>query len=110
MNAERRIYLDHAATTPVHPQVLEAMLPYFADSFGNPSSLYRRGRLALEAVEQARDTIAQILGAQPREILFTSGGSESDNLAIRGAAFAARQPGRPGHIITSAVEHHAVLY
>ncbi len=120
----RRIYLDHAATTPVHPQVLEAMLPYFSQSFGNPSSLYRRGREALEAIERARETVAEILGAQPKEIIFSACGSESDNLAIKGVAFAAvvgtgavgagvkllpQQWGR-GHIITSAIEHHAVLF
>jgi cysteine desulfurase len=110
VNNKRRIYLDHAATTPVHPQVLEAMLPFFGESFGNPSSMYLRGRNALEALEQARDTVAELLGAQPKEIVFTSGGSESDNLAIRGTAFARRRPGERGHLVTSAVEHHAVLY
>ncbi len=116
MSTERRIYLDHAATTPVHPQVLDAMLPFFGELFGNPSSLYWRGRLALEAIERAREIIADILGAQPKEILFTSGGSESDNLAIRGVVFEKNFPLRSGggqgggHIITSAIEHHAVLY
>ena len=110
MTAEHRIYLDHAATTPVHPQVLEAMLPYFSETFGNPSSLYRRGREALLAVERAREAIAQIIGAEPSEIVFTSGGSESDNLAIRGCAFAGRRDGARGHLVTSAVEHHAVLH
>ena len=108
--SQKRIYLDHAATTPVHPQVLEAMLPFFGESFGNPSSMYLRGRNALEAIEHARDRVAELLGAQPKEIVFTSGGSESDNLAIRGTAFARRRPGERGHLITSAVEHHAVLY
>ena len=108
--SQQRIYFDHAATTPVHPQVLEAMLPFFGESFGNPSSMYLRGRNALEAIEHARDTVAELLGAQPKEIVFTSGGSESDNLAIRGTAFARRRPGERGHVITSAVEHHAVLY
>src|SRR5919199_3144316 len=120
MNAERRIYLDNAATTPVHPQVLEAMLPYFGESFGNPSSIYLRGRMALEALEGAREVIAHILGAKPKEILFTACGSESDNLAIRGVAFASRGEAFAGgianasplrkHIITSSIEHHAVLY
>src|SRR5947208_5228030 len=108
--SQQRIYLDHAATTPVHPQVLEAMLPFFGDSFGNPSSMYLRGRSALQAIELARETVAEILGAQPKEIVFTSGGSESDNLAIRGTAFARRGQGERGHLITSAVEHHAVLF
>ena len=104
--APRRIYLDHAATTPVDPRVLEAMLPFFAENFGNPSSLYLRGRTALEAIERARATVAELLGARPREILFTSGGSESDNLAIRGVTMG----GSKRHIITSAIEHHAVLH
>ena len=104
--AHRRIYLDHAATTPVDPRVLEAMLPFFAENFGNPSSLYLRGRMALEAIERSRATVAELMGARPREILFTSGGSESDNLAIRGMAMGAQKR----HIITSAVEHHAMLH
>jgi len=101
-----RIYLDHAATTPVDPRVLAAMLPFFSEAYGNASSLYLRGRMALEAIEQARAAIAALLGARPREILFTSGGSESDNLAIRGIMLG--NPRR--HLITSAIEHHAVLY
>lgn len=104
----RLIYLDHAATTPVHPQVLEAMLPYFSEQFGNPSSIYGLGRQALQALDDARRTVAHVLGCNDREVIFTSGGSESDNLAIRGAAFAHRDRG--DHIITSAVEHHAVLH
>src|SRR2546421_2859271 len=103
----RRIYLDHAATTPVHPNVVAAMLPYFSEAFGNPSSIYLRGRQALEAVQRARETIASLLGASPREILFTSGGSESDNLSIRGALFGS--PGPRRHVITTSIEHHAVL-
>jgi cysteine desulfurase len=104
--APRRIYLDHAATTPIDPRVLEAMLPFLAENFGNPSSLYLRGRMALEAIERSRATISELIGARPREILFTSGGSESDNLAIRGVTMG----GSKRHIITSAVEHHAVLH
>jgi cysteine desulfurase len=103
-----RIYLDHAATTPVHPDVLAAMLPYFTENFGNPSSIYLRGREALEAIERARRTVADLLGARPREILFTSGGSESDNLTIRGVIRAAAK--KHPHIITTPIEHHAVLY
>jgi cysteine desulfurase len=105
-NTPGRIYLDHAATTPVDPRVLEEMLPFFSENFGNPSSLYLRGRVALEAIERARTVIAELVCARPREILFTSGGTESDNLAIRGVAMS----GRKRHIITSAIEHHAVLH
>lgn len=101
------IYLDHNATTPMHPEVLEAMLPFLKDGFGNPSSYYRTGREARTALEQARSTIAGYIGARPEEIIFTSGGTESDNLALRGAARALRSKGN--HIITSSIEHLAVL-
>jgi cysteine desulfurase len=101
----RRIYLDHNASTPVHPEVLAAMLPYFGELYGNPSSIHGFGRQARDAVEAARETITRFLGVTSEELLFTSGGTESDNLAIKGVA-AAR---RTGHIITSQVEHHAVL-
>lgn len=107
---ERLIYLDHAATTPVDPAALAVMLPYFTTHFGNPSSIYRVGRAALHALDEARDQVAAILGASPREIIFTGSGSESDNLAIRGVALAQRQAGRGAHLITSAIEHHAVLH
>ncbi len=107
---ERIIYMDHAATTPVHPSVVEAMLPYMTTSFGNPSSVHAQGRAALAALDEARRTVADILGCAPREIVFTGGGSDADNLAIRGAVLAAREKGRGAHIITTAVEHHAVLY
>ncbi|HLE02159.1 MAG TPA: cysteine desulfurase family protein, partial [Dehalococcoidia bacterium] len=106
--ADRRIYLDHAATTPLHPKVLEAMLPYLTEQWGNPSSIYREGQEARKALDGARRTVAQVLGCRPSEVVFTSGGSESDNLAIRGVANACRQRG--DHIVTSAVEHHAVLH
>ncbi len=102
------IYMDHAATTPVHPQVLEAMLPYFSQRFGNPSSVYTLAQEARKAIDDARETVADILGAKPTEVIFTSGGTESDNAAIKGAAFALKQSGN--HIITSAIEHHAVLH
>jgi cysteine desulfurase len=102
------IYLDHAATTPVRPEVVEAMLPYFTDRYGNPSSIYGLGREARQAIDRARDTVANILGCRPAEVIFTSCGSESDNLAIKGVAFACRDRGN--HIITSQVEHHAVLH
>jgi cysteine desulfurase len=102
------IYLDHAATTPADPRVVEAMLPYFTEQFGNASSkLYRLGADAREAVETARASVAALLNAKPEEIYFTSGGTESDNWAIIGGAYANEQKGN--HIITSAIEHHAVL-
>jgi cysteine desulfurase len=105
-----RIYLDHNATTPVDPAVLEAMLPYLRDVFGNASSVHEPGRAAREAVEQARAQVARLIGAEPREIVFTSGGTEADNQAVRGVLELARTPeGRPGHVITSAIEHPAVL-
>lgn len=107
---ERQIYLDHAATTPVDPSVLAAMLPYYQEYFGNPSSIYSAGRVAMHALDEARDQVAAVLNASPREIVFTGGGSESDNLAIRGVALARRQAGRGSHLITSAIEHHAVLH
>jgi cysteine desulfurase len=104
---DKRIYLDYAATTPVDPEVLEAMLPYYTDSFGNPSSIYWFGRENRKAVENARAVIAAQLGAAaPNEIIFTGSGSESDNMAIRGVAAANREKGN--HIITSSIEHHAV--
>ncbi len=101
------IYLDHSATTPVHPKVLESMLPYFSEKFGNPSSVYGIAQEARQAVEDSRSTVAEIMGATPREIIFTGCGSESDNAAIKGVAFALRDKGN--HIITSKIEHHAVL-
>ncbi len=107
---ERYIYLDHAATTPTDPRVVDAMLPYFTERFGNPSSIHRYGRTALEALDDAREAVAAVLGANRKEIIFTGGGSEADNLAIKGVAFAQRQAGKGAHIITSAIEHHAVLH
>jgi cysteine desulfurase len=101
----RRVYLDHNASTPVHPEVVQAMLPYFEERFGNPSSVHGFGREARDGVEAARERIAAFLGAGKDEIVFTSGGTESDNAAIKGVATAR---GR-GHIITSQIEHHAVL-
>lgn len=102
------IYLDHSATTPVRREVLEAMLPYFSLGFGNPSSIYTIGQEARKAVDDAREQAARILGARMSEIVFTSGGTESDNAALKGAAFALRHTG--SHIITTAIEHHAVLH
>lgn len=103
----RRIYIDHNSTTPLHPDVLEAMLPYYRDDFGNASSVHYFGRQARQAVEEARRKVASLIGADGDEVIFTSGGSESDNLAIRGAAYQLRHKGN--HIITSSVEHLAVL-
>lgn len=105
-----RIYLDHAATTPPDPRVVEAMLPFLTTHWGNPSSIYLEGQEARRAVDAARKSIADLLEASPREIVFTSGGTESDNAAIRGAAFAQRARGRGNHIVTTAIEHHAVLH
>jgi cysteine desulfurase len=102
------IYLDHAATTPMREEVLDAMLPYLTEHFGNPSSPHAAGRRARQGLDEAREGIAAILGAKPREIVFTGGGSEADNLAIKGAAWAASAKGR--HIVTSGVEHKAVLH
>lgn len=104
----KQIYLDHASTTPVRPEVVEAMVPYFTEKFGNPSSIYPLGQEASDAVAQAREALAEVIGAKPREIFFTSGGTESDNWAIKGFARANAAKGR--HIITSAIEHHAVLH
>ncbi len=103
-----KVYLDYAATTPVDARVLAAMQPYFDQFFGNPSSIHTFGQQAEAAVEQARATMAQALGAQPHEVIFTACGSESDNLALRGAAFAARQQRKANHMLISPVEHHAV--
>lgn len=100
------IYLDHSATTPTDPRVVQAMLPYFTEVYGNASSSHRFGRAAENAIEDARETIAAILKCQPKEIIFTSGGSESDNLAVRGAAWAARSRGN--HLITTPIEHGAI--
>jgi len=102
------IYMDYAATTPVDKRVLEAMLPYFNESFGNPSSVHRYGQKAEAAVDSARETVARVLNCQPEEIIFTSCGSESDNLALRGAAFAMRKRKNTQWLITSHGEHPAV--
>lgn len=101
------IYLDHAATTPIRPEVLEAMLPYLTEHQGNPSSIHASGRRARQALDEAREEIARHLGAKPREVVFTASGTEADNLAVRGVAWAASARGR--HLVTSAVEHKAIL-
>jgi cysteine desulfurase len=102
----KRVYLDYAATTPVHPDVLKAMIPYLTDAFGNPSSLYSYGGEAKGAIEEARVKVADLIGAQDEEIVFTGSGTEADNFAIKGVVFANESKGN--HIITSSIEHHAV--
>ncbi len=101
----RQVYLDHNASTPVHQEVVDAMLPYFSERFGNPSSVHGFGRVAREGLETAREQVAHFLRVGKEEIVFTSGGTESDNMAVKGVAMARRS----GHIITSKIEHHAVL-
>jgi len=102
-----KIYLDYAATTPTHPEVVKMMLPYFTDTFGNPSSIHSYGQEAKGAVEEARGKIANLINAREEEIVFTSGGTEADNFALKGVAFANESNGN--HIITSSIEHHAVI-
>jgi cysteine desulfurase len=108
MREKRFVYMDHAATTFTKPEVAESMLPFLKEQFGNPSSLYSIGMEGKEAVEKAREQLAKALGAKPEEIYFTSGGTESDNWAVKGTAFSRRKKGK--HIITTSIEHHAVLY
>ncbi len=108
MRASRQVYLDHSASTPVDPRVLDAMMPYFSDIYGNPTSAHNQGRDAARVIEAARETVAAILNCRANEIVFTGGGSESDNLAIRGAAWRARQHNLSARLITSPVEHSAV--
>ncbi len=105
---ERTIYLDHAATTALDARVLDAMLPYLTTEYGNASSIYTLGRHAMQAIDSAREQVADILNCRPTEISFTGCGSESDNLAIKGSAFASQKKGH--HIITTPIEHHAVLH
>ena len=104
----RMVYMDHAATTPVRPEVMEAMLPYFTHRFGNASSLYTLAQESRRAVDESRESVARVLGCRTSEVVFTSGGSESDNTALKGAALALKQTGN--HIITTSIEHHAVLH
>ena len=108
MERKRSVYMDHAATAPTRPEVARAMLPYFSERFGNPSSLYALAREAKGAVEEAREKVAAAIGANPEEIYFTSGGTEADNWAIKGVAAANKKKG--DHIVTSAIEHHAILH
>lgn len=104
-----RIYLDHAATTPVRPEVVEAMLPYWTEFYGNPSSVHRFGREASRGLQMARETYAELLNARATEIVFTGCGSESDNLAVRGVMLSAKASGAGNHLVTCAIEHKAVL-
>ena len=110
MTEKREIYLDYSASTPVDPRVVEAMLPYYTEHYGNASGLHRQARASARALDQARRDVADILGCKPKEVVFTSCGSESDNLAIRGVAWAAKLAGVGQHLITSPVEHHAVTH
>ena len=103
------VYLDHAATTPVRSEVLEAMLPFLRESWGNPSSSHRLGRAARAGLDQARREVAEAVGAEPNQVIFTSGGTEADNLAIIGASLAARDKGRPMRAVVTAIEHKAIL-
>ena len=109
MSCKREVYLDYSASTPVDPRVLDVMMPYFSQIYGNSTSSHRQGRLGESAIEDARARVARSLNCEPSEIVFTSCGSESDNLAIRGAAWRARQRGEPVRLITSPVEHSAVI-
>lgn len=109
-DAQTQIYLDHAATTLVDPAVVAAMLPHWSAGWGNPSSLYAAGRAARAAIDDSRAAVARVLGCTPNEIVFTGGGTEGDNLALKGVIDAARAGGQPTHLITTATEHHAVLH
>ncbi|HET7290489.1 MAG TPA: aminotransferase class V-fold PLP-dependent enzyme, partial [Thermodesulfobacteriota bacterium] len=103
----KNIYLDYNATTPLDPRVLDGMMPYFRDDFGNPSSIHSFGMKSRGALDRAREQVAGLIGASPREIFFTSGGSESNNYAIKGAAYGLKEKG--SHLVTTAVEHESVL-
>jgi len=114
----RSVYMDHAATTGVLPEIVEAILPYYTEKYGNPSSVHAWGRAAHQGMEGARRQVASVLACRPREVVFTSGGTESDNLAMKGVAWAYRRgqnPNKkpevgPGHIIISSIEHHAIIH
>ena len=108
MTQKEQVYLDYAATTPVDPRVIKAMLPYFNEAFGNPSSYHRFGQDAENALENARETVAKSMHCLPSEVIFTSCGTESDNLALRGSAITAQKERGANHILISPVEHHAV--
>ncbi|MCG3212118.1 MAG: Cysteine desulfurase IscS [Anaerolineae bacterium] len=104
------IYMDHAASTPTDPRVVEAMLPYFTEIYGNASGMHRQARASARALDDARQQVADVLGCSPREVVFTACGTESDNLAIRGAAWAQKLAGKGQHLITTPIEHHAVSH
>ncbi len=104
---KREVYLDYAATTPIRPEVFQAMEPYLTKEFGNPSSIHHFGKQARIAIEEAREKIAKALGAKNEEIIFTSWGTESNNMALKKVAYALSDKGK--HIITSSIEHHAIL-
>lgn len=108
MHAPRSVYLDYSASTPTDPRVVEAMLPYFTEIYGNASSVHSFGRKAEQAIEDAREQVARVLNCKSSEIVFTGGGSESDNLAIRGAAWCGQHRGRGSHLVTTPIEHSAV--
>jgi cysteine desulfurase len=108
--SDRFVYLDHAATTPLHPRVLEAMTPYLTADYGNPSATYTLAKRSADAVQRARKTVAGVLGARPTEVVFTGGGTESINTAIKGVAFQQKLARAGNHIVTSTIEHHAVLH
>ncbi len=110
MKEKSEIYLDYAASTPTDPQVVEAMLPYFNQSYGNASGLHKQARASARAIDQARQQVADILGCSPAELVFTACGTESDNIAIRGAAWAQKLAGKGHHLVTSPIEHHAVSH
>src|SRR5713101_6902082 len=107
--AEREAYLDHAATTPMWPAAIEAMTPFFAEFFGNPSGGHAAARTAKSALEQSREDLAGLLGVEPAEVVFTGGGTEADNLAVKGAARACRDRSGADTVVTTAFEHKAVL-
>ncbi|OPL08465.1 MAG: cysteine desulfurase NifS [delta proteobacterium ML8_F1] len=106
----KKVYLDYSATTPVKPAVVEAMLPYFSEYYGNASSIYEVGRASKSALEKAREQIAQLIGARPSEIFFTAGGTEADNWALKSVAYDLKAKGRGNHLITTKIEHHAILH
>ena len=108
MDNAKTIYLDHSATTPLDPRVLTEMTSVLAQNYGNPSSIYKIGQEGAKLIEESREQVAGVINSSSREVVFTSGGTESDNLAIKGAAFALKAQGN--HIITSSIEHHAVLH
>ena len=108
MEDTRKVYLDYSATTPTDPRVVEEMIPYFTEHFGNPSSIYSTGLEAKDAIEHAREQVAHLINAEPKELIFTSGGTESDNWALIATAHRLQHKGK--HIITSAIEHHAILH